>query len=116
LPANILQSTGVNIDAVQRAHESAFPGLIVTPVTKLGDIKYVYMRSWGDRERVFKIVSFFLLRYHSGKIDDVAPEMRVEVKRAAWIPLEAAPRELAYRGEREMAKRALQYLKTRPEV
>src|ERR1700687_1437338 len=23
-------------------------GLISTPVTKLGDIKYVYVRSWGD--------------------------------------------------------------------
>ena len=34
-------------------------GLVATPVTKLGDIKYVYVRSWGDRQRVFKIVSFF---------------------------------------------------------
>ena len=91
-------------------------GLIVTPVTKLGDIKYVYVRSWGDRQRVFKIVSFYLLRYHSGVIDDLAPEMRVEVKRAAWIPLDEAPRKLAYRGERDMVKRALQFLKTHPEV
>lgn len=91
-------------------------GLVVTPVTKLGDIKYVYVRSWGDGERVFKIVSFFLLRYRSGDIDDVAPQMRVEVKRAVWIPLEEAPRKLAYRGERDMVKRAQQYLKTHPEV
>ena len=91
-------------------------GLIATLVTKLGDIKYVYVRSWGDRQRVFKIVSFFLLRYHSGVIDDLAPEMRVEVKRAAWIPLDEAPRKLAYRGERDMVKRALQFLKTHPEV
>jgi len=91
-------------------------GLTVTPVTKLGDIKYVYVRSWGDQQRVFKIVSFFLLRYQSGVIDDLAPEMRVEVKRAAWIPLDEAPRKLAYRGERDMVKRALQFLKTHPEV
>jgi predicted NUDIX family NTP pyrophosphohydrolase len=42
--------------------------------------------------------------------------MRVEVKRAAWISLDEAPRKLAYRGERDMVKRALQFLKTHPEV
>ena len=42
-------------------------GLVATTITKLGDIKYVYVRSWGDGERVFKIVSFFLLRYRVGR-------------------------------------------------
>jgi 8-oxo-dGTP pyrophosphatase MutT (NUDIX family) len=91
-------------------------GLVATAVTKLGDIKYVYVRSWGDGQRVFKIVSFYLLRYESGEIDDVAAEMRVEVKRASWISLEEAPRKLAYRGERDVVRRALQYLKSNPEV
>jgi 8-oxo-dGTP pyrophosphatase MutT (NUDIX family) len=87
-------------------------GLIATLVTKLGDIKYVYSRSWGDGQRVFKVVSFFLLHYESGEIDDVTAEMRVEVRRALWIPLDEAPRKLAYRGERDMVKRAQQYLQT----
>lgn len=100
--------------AVREVREET--GLIATPVTKLGDIKYVYVRSWGDRQRVFKIVSFFLFRYHSGEIDDVALEMRVEVKRAFWIPLDEAHRKLAYRGERDVVKRAQQYLKSHPEV
>ena len=91
-------------------------GLVATMVTKLGDIKYVYVRSWGDGEKVFKIVSFFLLRYLSGEIDDVVPAMRVEVKRASWIPLDEAPRRLAYRGERDMVKRAQQYLKSQSEA
>jgi 8-oxo-dGTP pyrophosphatase MutT (NUDIX family) len=91
-------------------------GLTGAPLAKLGDIKYVYVRSWGDRQRVFKIVSFYLLRYESGRIDEIAPEMRVEVKRAVWIPLEDAVRMLAYRGERDMARRALEYLKSRPEA
>ena len=42
-------------------------GLVATPVVKLADSKYVYVRSWGDGERVFKIVSFYLLKYKSGK-------------------------------------------------
>jgi len=91
-------------------------GLIATPIVKLADIKYVYVRSWGDQQRVFKIVSFFLLRYQSGEIDDVSREMRVEVRRAFWIPLEEAPRKLAYRGERDVVRRALLYLKSHSEV
>ena len=62
------------------------------------------------------LFSFFLLRYQSGAIDDIASGMRIEVKRAAWIPLDEAARKLAYRGEREMVKRAQEYLKSHPEV
>src|SRR3954469_3854485 len=35
-------------------------GLKATPIAKLADIKYVYIRSWGDQQKVFKIVSFYL--------------------------------------------------------
>jgi len=90
-------------------------GLTVVPVTKLGDVKYVYVRSWGDKERVFKIVSFYLLRYQAGTIDEIAPEMRIEVKRAFWIALADAARRLAYRGEKEMTQRAEAYLQAHPE-
>ncbi|MBZ5705130.1 MAG: NUDIX domain-containing protein [Acidobacteriia bacterium] len=91
-------------------------GITATAITKLADIKYVYVRSWGDRERVFKIVSFYLLRYQSGQIDDIKPEMRIEVKQARWIPLEEAARRLAYRGERDVVVRAQEYLKSHLEV
>jgi len=79
-------------------------------VTKLGDTKYTYVRTWGDREQVFKIVSFYLLVYQAGQIDDISEEMRVEVKRAVWIPLEEAPKRLAYKGEKQMVREALEYL------
>jgi len=81
-------------------------GVAACPVTKLGDIKYAYVRTWGNKERVFKIVSFYLLRYESGRIDEIAPAMRIEVKRALWIPLEDSVRKLAYRGEKDMVRRA----------
>jgi 8-oxo-dGTP pyrophosphatase MutT (NUDIX family) len=90
-------------------------GIKGTIVTKLTDIKYVYVRSWGDKQRVFKIVSFYLLRYDSGTIDDVSAAMRIEVKRALWIPLEEAQRKLAYRGEREVVGLAREYLKLHAE-
>ena len=79
-------------------------------LTKLTDIKYVYVRSWGDKQRIFKIVSFYLLQYEAGTIDDIASSMRIEVNRALWIPLEEAGQRLTYRGEREAARRAEEYL------
>ncbi len=85
-------------------------------IGKLGDIKYVYTRSWAGGERVFKVVSFYLLRYQSGKLGDITPEMRVEVARAEWIPLHDAPRRLAYKGEREMAAKALEYVARNPDL
>ena len=91
-------------------------GLTAVPITKLGDTKYAYVRSWGGKERVFKIVSFYLFRYQSGEIDVIAPEMRIEVKRALWIPLKDAARELAYRGEKDMVRRAQTYLTAHPEL
>ncbi len=91
-------------------------GLAAVAVVKLGDIKYVYVRSWGDQQRVFKIVSFYLLRYESGSIDQIAQEMRIEVKRALWIPFAEAERKLAYKGEKDMVRRAQEYLQSHPEL
>jgi 8-oxo-dGTP pyrophosphatase MutT (NUDIX family) len=91
-------------------------GLIAVPVTKLADIKYVYTRAWSDAERVFKIVSFYLLRYESGRINEIAPEMRVEVGRALWVRLDEAPKLLAYKGEKDVARRALEYVTAHAEI
>jgi 8-oxo-dGTP pyrophosphatase MutT (NUDIX family) len=70
---------------------------------KLGDVRYVYTR--GGR-RIFKVVSFYLMRYSRGRLDALAPEQRREVAEARWLPLADAERLLAYRGEREMAGNA----------
>ncbi len=85
-------------------------------VTKLADIKYVYTRAWGDGQRVFKIVSFYLMRYRSGRINDVTPEMRIEVARARWVRLEDASALLSYTGEKQMAQRAMEYVRAHPEL
>jgi 8-oxo-dGTP pyrophosphatase MutT (NUDIX family) len=74
---------------------------------KLGDVRYVYSRRGT---RIFKVVSFYLVRYRRGRIDDVPKSFRHEVAEARWIPLQDAPRLLAYGGEREMAKAALAML------
>ena len=85
-------------------------GVEATPVEKLGDIRYVY--TWAG-ERVFKVVSFFLFRYRSGRLGDIPPEHAQEVAEVRWLPLDDAPKLLAYRGEREMAAKALARLGSR---
>jgi 8-oxo-dGTP pyrophosphatase MutT (NUDIX family) len=76
-------------------------------VAKLGDVRYVY--TW-DGERIFKVVSFYLLRYTRGRLGALEPQYAHEVAEVRWLPLEEAPRLLAYRGERDMAERALAVL------
>ena len=71
---------------------------------KLGDVRYVY--TW-DGERIFKVVSFFLVRWRGGRLGDIAPEFAIEVAEARWLLLDDAPRLLAYRGERDMAGEAI---------
>ena len=71
---------------------------------KLGDVRYWF--NW-EGERVFKVVSFFLVRYESGELGDIPAEFRHEVDEVRWLPLAEAPRLLAYRGEREMAAKAV---------
>jgi 8-oxo-dGTP pyrophosphatase MutT (NUDIX family) len=81
---------------------------------KLGDVKYVF--TWPPKpaqgERIFKVVSFFLVRYQGGRLGEVPEEFRHEVAEAKWLPLEDAPRLLAYSGEKEMARKAAEFLET----
>ena len=102
LPKGLIDSgeTGAATAVREVAEETGIQGRLDG---KLGDVRYVY--TWRG-ERVFKVVSFFLLRYSSGRIGELPPGMDREVAEARWLPLEEAPRLLAYRGEREMATRA----------
>ncbi len=73
------------------------------------------MRSWGGREQVSKAVSFYLFLYQSGRLGQIHPEMRDEVRKAFWFPLDKAHRKLTYRGEREVLKMAQKIVREHPE-
>jgi 8-oxo-dGTP pyrophosphatase MutT (NUDIX family) len=98
------------VDAARREIEEE-TGVRATAEAKLGDVRYVY--TWQG-ERIFKVVSFFLFRYRSGRLGDIAPEHAHEVGEVGWLPLADAPRLLSYRGEREMAAKALELLERDP--
>ena len=77
---------------------------------KLGDVKYWF--NWQG-ERIFKVVSFFLVEYDNGRLGDIPEAFRHEVDEARWLPLDEAPKLLAYKGEREMVDLALARLAER---
>jgi 8-oxo-dGTP pyrophosphatase MutT (NUDIX family) len=98
------------IDAAEKPEQTAFrevseeTGAQGRLVEKLGDVRYVY--TWRG-ERIFKIVSFYLLRYSRGRLGELPRETAHEVAEVRWLPLEEGSKLLAYKGEREMAERAL---------
>ena len=103
LPKGLI-GRGEDPETTARREVEEETGVRARPVTKLGDVRYVY--TW-EGERVFKVVSFYLFRYSGGRLGDLPPALAHEVAEARWLPLEEAPSLLAYAGEREMAERAL---------
>jgi 8-oxo-dGTP pyrophosphatase MutT (NUDIX family) len=89
--------------ALREVREEA--GVDASVREKLGDVRYWYQRVG---RRIAKTVTFFLLDYVSGEPDDHDHE----VEYARWIGLDEAARSLSYKGERDMAARAL--LRARP--
>jgi 8-oxo-dGTP pyrophosphatase MutT (NUDIX family) len=96
--------------AVREACEET--GIESEVAQKLGDVRYVYTQSWGAGRgtRIFKVVSFFLLRARAGRIGELPAGMEVEVAEARWLPLDEAPGLLSYKGEREMVEKAIRVL------
>jgi len=72
-------------------------------IDKLGDVEYSYERRGRRRS---KRVAFYLFEYRSGSLEDHDHE----IEEARWMPLNEAVRDLTYKGEREIVRRALSRL------
>src|SRR3954451_1040906 len=113
-PAGVWALPKGNIDPGEKPEETAVrevfeeTGVEGKLVEKLGDVKYVYTRRGGLR--VFKVVSFYLVAAGRGRLGEIEERMRIEVAEARWLPLAEAPKLLAYGGEKEMARKALDRL------
>ena len=105
-----------NVDPGEKPEQTALrevleeTGVQAKTVSKLASIRYVYARKWADGEKIFKVVTFYLMKYQSGRVGRIREDMKHEVRRAYWLPLREAPEKLSYKGEKEVAWQALQYV------
>lgn len=70
-------------------------------VDKVGYSKYVYTL---DGEKIFKVVTYFLMKYVSGKIED----HDWEVENLGWFSPEEALKKLSFSQDKELLKKALE--------
>ena len=118
---NVLALPKGNVDSGEKPEQAALrevleeTGLRAKTITRLASIRYVYARKWADGAKVFKVVTFYLMKHQSGRIGQIKDEMKHEVRRAYWLPLQRAAEELSYKGEKEMAEKALEYVESHQE-
>src|SRR5439155_20602561 len=92
LPKGLI-GPGEGAEATARREVAEETGVEARPLEKLGDVRYVY--TWAG-ERVFKVVSFFLVRYVRGRLGDVPAGHAHVVADARWLPLVEEPKLRAY--------------------
>jgi 8-oxo-dGTP pyrophosphatase MutT (NUDIX family) len=106
---HVEEGESVDQTAVREVREET--GLEGRVSRKLGDIRYSYRDkvTTGEPIRIYKRVSFYLLRYLKGDVRDHDHE----VDEARWFPIEEAIKNLKFASERKMVQRALAVLAPR---
>jgi 8-oxo-dGTP diphosphatase len=102
LPKGLIERGEAPETAAQREarEETGLSGIIVA---KIDSIKYSYMAKWErPPTRVFKIVTFYLLKFTEG---DPSHHDR-EVDRVEWLPIDQAIDSASYPQEKAIIRRA----------
>jgi 8-oxo-dGTP diphosphatase len=112
LPKGLIERGEAPEVAAQReAREET--GLSGTIVTKIDTIKYSYMAKWeSPPTRIFKIVTFYLLKYTGG---DLSQHDR-EVDRVEWFPIDQAISNASYPQEKGVLRKAKEMIAKPQEV
>jgi 8-oxo-dGTP diphosphatase len=88
-------------------------GLSGEIITKIDTIKYSYTAKWEQPPiRVFKIVTFYLLRFTGGD----PSQHDKEVDRVEWFPIDQAIRSASYPQEKSILKKAKALIERNVEV
>lgn len=74
-------------------------------LAKVGDSKYIYTHP-QTKERVFKVVTIFLMKYLSGDPKD----HDWEVAEAGWYEPEEALKKLSFQNDKQLLKKALELM------
>ena len=102
LPKGLIERGEIPQAAAQReAREET--GLSGTIVTKIDTIKYSYLAKWEKAApRVFKIVTFYLMKYTNGD----PSQHDHEVARVEWFTIDDAIGSASYPQEKSILKKA----------
>ncbi len=112
LPKGVIERGELPEHAAQReAREET--GLSGTIGSRIGTIKYSYTAKWeSPPTRVFKIVTFYLLKFLEG---DPSQHDR-EVERVEWFPIDQAIKNASYDQEKEVLRKARDLISRLPEA
>ena len=109
LPKGIIDA-GETPETAARREVREEAGIETELLEKIETIEYWYVGDRrGERVRFHKSVHFFLLRYVAGDVADHDHE----VHDARWVKIDEAIEMLAFKAEKEVAKKALDLIKKR---
>lgn len=102
-PKGLLDHPGQTMEqsALREVREEG--GVAAEIIGKVGSSKYIYTH---EGEKIFKVVTFFLMKYVSGDISD----HDFEVSDLGWFTPEEALEKLTFPQDRELLKKALNIL------
>ena len=100
LPKGLIQK-GESVEEAALREVREETGLTARLLRKVGDVQYRFV-SERSKRKVFKKVSFFLMRYVRGSTRD----HDFEVDAATWFPVREALRKMSYLTERRIVEKA----------
>src|SRR5437762_13536543 len=109
LPKGLIER-GETPERAARREAREETGLLGDIQSKIDTIKYSYTAKWEDPPtRIFKIVTFFLLQFTGGNLEDHDRE----VERVEWFPIDEAIRQASYKQEKDVLKKAKELISSR---